>query len=238
MTMNTISIEDKVKIASDFLLSSPPGEVNDVFNDVRTLVGNDEALQEGVLQSLEQYNAEQHVTVIPPGLDYEVIISKHGKISEDRYLDPRSKQTFKFDHIRLAASDLEEYTTDDSNSLEVLRAAIDEECSSYVYDHYPNGVSTVYNNSKEIIIAIVDNKYNPSNYWNGKWLASWIYDTQKDTLRGMTVVNVHYYEDGNVQLNAEKNVEVELSRTEVFCLLVILPIKASLIMPMCRILSN
>lgn len=30
--MDNISIEDKVKIASGFLLSSPPGEVNDVFN--------------------------------------------------------------------------------------------------------------------------------------------------------------------------------------------------------------
>ena len=30
----TTSIEDKVKIASNFLLSSPPGEVNDVFNGI------------------------------------------------------------------------------------------------------------------------------------------------------------------------------------------------------------
>lgn len=30
--MDNVSIDDKVKIASEFLLSSPPGEVNDVFN--------------------------------------------------------------------------------------------------------------------------------------------------------------------------------------------------------------
>lgn len=32
VSMDSVSIQDKVKIASDFLLSSPPGEVNDVFN--------------------------------------------------------------------------------------------------------------------------------------------------------------------------------------------------------------
>lgn len=33
----------------------------------------------------------------------QVIVSKYGKIGEDRYLDPRSKQTFKFDHMRLVS---------------------------------------------------------------------------------------------------------------------------------------
>lgn len=46
--------------------------------DVRTLVDNDEALQEGILQALEQYNTEQLITVTPPGLDYEVRNSKNG----------------------------------------------------------------------------------------------------------------------------------------------------------------
>lgn len=91
--MDNISIEDKVKIASGFLLSSPPGEVNDVFNgnwncalpallgleayicyflDVRTLVNNDEGLQDGILQALEQYNTEQHITATLPGSEHEV----------------------------------------------------------------------------------------------------------------------------------------------------------------------
>ncbi|KAL9538708.1 hypothetical protein MBANPS3_010730 [Mucor bainieri] len=210
--MDSVSIEDKVKIASDFLLSSPPGEVNDVFNDVRTLVDNDEGLQDGILQALEQYNTEQHITVTPPGLDHDVIVSKYGKIGQDRYLDPRSKQTFKFDHMRLTASDVEEYTTE--SQLEPLRAAVEKECLAYVNDHFPNGVCTVHSTDNEITIAIVDNKYNPNNFWNGRWLASWIYDTQSNEVKGATKVNVHYYEDGNVQLNAEKNVNATVSKTE------------------------
>ncbi|KAI8086401.1 F-actin-capping protein subunit alpha [Halteromyces radiatus] len=211
--MNEITTEKKVEIASDFLLSSPPGEVNDVFNDVRTLVNDDEALQDGILNALEQYNTEQHITVTPPGLDYPVIISKYNKVG-DRYLDPRSKKSFTFDHMRLTADNVEPYQTEE-NTLDSLRTVMDEVSSKYVNDHYPEGVSSVFINEKDIILAIVDNKYNPNNYWNGRWLAVWTYDTETNELKGKTKVNVHYYEDGNVQLNADKQFETSVTKNEV-----------------------
>ncbi|KAI9471999.1 MAG: hypothetical protein EXX96DRAFT_488962 [Benjaminiella poitrasii] len=208
-----ISFQEKVKISSGFVLCSPPGEVNDVFNDVRTLVNNDEALQDGILEAIEQYNVEQYITVTLPGSEHEVIISQYGKLGEDRFLDPRSKQSFKFDHIHLTAHDLENYAT--QTDLEPLRVAVEKEILTYVGDHYPNGVCTIYATDKDIIIAVVDNKYNPNNFWNGRWLASWIYDTQSNTLKGCTKVNVHYYEDGNVQLNTEKNVDGQVASNDV-----------------------
>ncbi|KAI8380602.1 F-actin-capping protein subunit alpha [Choanephora cucurbitarum] len=211
--MATVSIEDKVKIASDFLLSSPPGEVNDVFNDVRMLVDDDDSLQEGILQALERYNTEQHVTVRPPGLEYDVVLSKYGKIEQDRFLDPRSKKTFKVDHMRLTASDLEDDTTD--TAFESLRSNVEKECIAYIEDHFPNGICSVYIHESEIAIAIVDNKYNPNNFWNGRWLASWVYDTQSGDLKGMTKVNVHYYEDGNVQLKADKEASLHVDMKDV-----------------------
>jgi capping protein alpha len=39
---------------------------------VRTLVDNDDALHDGILEALEEYNTEQHITVKPSGFDYEV----------------------------------------------------------------------------------------------------------------------------------------------------------------------
>ena len=42
------------------------------FKDVRDIIADDEALQSGILPSLEQYNLEQFITADVPGCDYQV----------------------------------------------------------------------------------------------------------------------------------------------------------------------
>ncbi|CAG8795115.1 23103_t:CDS:2, partial [Dentiscutata erythropus] len=60
-------------------------------------------------------------------------------------------------------------------------------------------------------ITIVDNKYNPHNLWNGRWRSTWVISPESNELKGTIKVNVHYFEDGNVQLNASKEVEITAS---------------------------
>jgi hypothetical protein len=84
-----------MKIASSYLVNSPPGEFIDVFNgacrtmalvsgrasilnlalariDVRVLVNNDTALQAGVAGAFQEYNTEQFTPVDMPGQSYKV----------------------------------------------------------------------------------------------------------------------------------------------------------------------
>jgi len=207
--MTEFSVNEKVQIAASFLLESPPGEVNDVFNDIRTLIDDDPALQSGILSSLEDHNTEQLITVTLPETEDEVIISKFGQLEDGRFVNPRSKHSFSFDHMRLVASDLQPLAVDEE--IETLRSAIDTQLQEYVSDHYPHGVSTVYGSGSKVTIVIVDNKYNPSNYWNGRWRSVWSVEKGGSKLTGSAKVQVHYYEDGNVQLNSTKDFELEIS---------------------------
>lgn len=46
---------------------------------------------------------------------------------------------------------------------------------------------------------------------NGRWRSTWVISPESNELKGTVKINVHYYEDGNVQLNASKEIEVTAS---------------------------
>lgn len=125
------------------------------------LVADDELLQQGVSNAFQEYNTEQFTATDMPGQKYKVLVSKHGHVGGNRFIDPRSKQTFAFDHMRQIASDPEP----SSEAEDPQRAGVDTAVQAYIAEHYPAGVSATYGHSGSIVICIVDNKYNPRNYW-------------------------------------------------------------------------
>ncbi|PAV17001.1 F-actin capping alpha subunit [Pyrrhoderma noxium] len=198
--------QERIQAASRFLLQSPPGEINDVLNDVRDIIADDEALQAGILPSLQEYNLEQFITVDLPGCEHQVIVSEAGRINstgeDSRFLDPRSKTTFIFDHLRLEASDPQPYDANEKS--ETLRKELDASTINYLSNHFLDGVTSVFSSaesSSKFTIQIVANKYNPQNYWSGRWRSEYKIDLDSRRVDGKILVNVHYYEQGNVQLS-------------------------------------
>ena len=56
-------------------------------------------------------------------------------------MDPSSKQSFKYDHMRKEASDFEPASVD--STAEPWRAALAEALAGYIKEHFPHGNSAV-----------------------------------------------------------------------------------------------
>lgn len=178
-------------------------------------------MQQGIAPALREYNLAQFIIVDVPGTNHQSIISKIALISKtsdedtsERFLDPRSNTTFKFDHLSLEASDPQPYEPD-ANS-ETFRTALEASANTYLSSHFPDGTTSVFSspdNREVFIIQIIANRYNPSNFWSGRWRSEYEINLGSRSVQGRIAVNVHYYEQGNVQLAANHEVSLPAPST-------------------------
>ena len=91
------------------------------------------------------------------------------------------------------------------------RENLQDALDTYLYEHYVVGSVNAFvsrENSSDIMICISSSKFNVNNFWSGRWRSVWKATFQSDTkvkLSGTMKLNVHYYEEGNVQLNTSQD---------------------------------
>eukprot|EP01120_Amphizonella_sp_Union-15-10_P000818 TRINITY_DN1084_c0_g1_i1.p1 TRINITY_DN1084_c0_g1~~TRINITY_DN1084_c0_g1_i1.p1 ORF type:complete len:284 (-),score=50.52 TRINITY_DN1084_c0_g1_i1:128-979(-) len=208
------SEDDIIQIVNGFLLNAPPGEFMEVVTDVRGLLKNDALLNETAPSTFREYNTEQMIKVASPTGKHQVLITKYGELGNGEYLDPHGKQVLTFDHIKGEVTSHRALNSGDLNQdVEPYRKAFESEAFKYQAEHYENGATTVYGSknsdgSFKVITCISSSIFNPQNYWNGRWRSVWtatFSGSGECELNGVIRINVHYYEDGNVQLNTNFN---------------------------------
>ncbi|XP_030477156.1 F-actin-capping protein subunit alpha [Syzygium oleosum] len=214
-----LSGKQKKEIAKWFLLNSPGGEIQYVAKDVRSVLGDDGAYDEAASEAFPAYNKAQMICLDMPRRMGEVLITSFGQLEENQYLDPRTAQVGIVDHVKQVCTEVRPATDEELPSpyIEEFRCALDAEVLKYVGEAYPKGVCSVYctkgkdlegpGSDFELAVVIQAARNSPQNFCNGSWRSVWNIEFKDDVqileISSKLQVGAHYFEEGNVQLDAK-----------------------------------
>jgi capping protein alpha len=203
------SPEQQRTIARYFIMSSPTGEVDEVVNDVKTLIKGDDVLgNDDLTKIMSNYNTDQMVVAKGPDGN-NLMVTTHGQVDQNLFLDPSTGRVHEFNHISRKFADT---PTDKKQELDdkvaKYRAAMQKAAEDYASSSFKKNKCTaaVYGaNDGALTICLSAANISLGNFWTGGWRSVYqlnISSSGSTTIKGNCKTNVHYYEDGNVQLHA------------------------------------
>lgn len=214
-----LSEEQKKDIAKWFLLNSPAGEIQYVAKDLKKVLNDDDVYNEAASEAFPVYNKAHMIILEMPCRTGDVLVTSYGEIDKNEYLDPRTAQVAIVDHVKQICKEVRPATDEELPSpyVEEFRCALEAELMKYVAEAYPKGVCSVYcTNGKdveepgsnfELVVVISAARHSPQNFCNGSWRSIWNIEFRDDEqlldLKGKLQVGAHYFEEGNVQLDAK-----------------------------------
>ncbi|EGZ19395.1 hypothetical protein PHYSODRAFT_543033 [Phytophthora sojae] len=154
--------------------------------------------------------AQRFLLASPPGQVHEVLrdvaklvpahilICEEGEVDAAHYIDPIGNRILGFDHIKqqVVADDVAEIPEERISDFEKER-----------------GTAGVYVVGSKIVVNLCTERINLRNFWGGRWKSRWEVDLTANPakVKGNIQLHVHYFENGNLQLQSSKDVEVEIT---------------------------
>ncbi|XP_052207353.1 F-actin-capping protein subunit alpha-like [Diospyros lotus] len=211
--------KQKKDIAKWFLLNSPAGEIQYVAKDVRKVLNDDNVYMTVVSEAFRLHNKSHVICLQIPEGGGDVLISSFNEINENEYLDPRTAKVASVDHVKQVCTKVRSATDEELPSpyIEEYRCALDAEIIKYVREAYPKGVCSVYcvrgkdergpGYDFELVVVITATRHSPRNFCSGSWRSIWNIEFKNEQqiveVKGRMQVSAHYFEEGNVHLNAK-----------------------------------
>uniref|UniRef100_A0A3N7FYQ0 F-actin-capping protein subunit alpha n=1 Tax=Populus trichocarpa TaxID=3694 RepID=A0A3N7FYQ0_POPTR len=211
--------KQKREIAKWFLLNSPAGEIQYIAKDLRSVLNDEKVYNEAASEAFPLYNKSHLICLELPNRSGDVLVTSYNELEENEFLDPRTAQVATVDHVKQVCTDVRPAADEELSSpyIEEFRCALDAEMLKYVAEAYPKGICSVYcvdgkdvegpGSNFELVVVISAAKNSPQNFCNGSWRSVWNIEFKEDVqmleVRGKLQVGAHYYEEGNVQLDAK-----------------------------------
>ncbi|URD79624.1 F-actin-capping protein subunit [Musa troglodytarum] len=211
--------KQKAEIAKWFLANAPAGEIQYVAKDVRSILGDDKIYEMAAAEAFPLHNKAHLLALEMPNRSGDVLIATYGELDKNNYFDPRTAQVATVDHVKQVCTTVRPANDDELPSpyIEDFRSTLDAELSKYVGETYPKGVCAVYCISGkdaegpgadfEFVVVISAVKHSPQNFCNGIWQSIWNIEFKDNMqfveIKGKIQVGAHYFEEGNVQLDAK-----------------------------------
>eukprot|EP00958_Prasinococcus_capsulatus_P009074 scaffold888_cov569-Prasinococcus_capsulatus_cf.AAC.27 len=167
-----LSIERKTELLRALLLSSPPGQLLPVANDLRKLLDDDKFLNTLAPLAFREYNTEQITSAKLPNSDRSVLICTEGEVDSSHYLDVKQNQIVKFDHIKQEAVEVREAAAEEGTPEPLVgrRSRLQEALEEYIASSYPQGQVAVYGKKSEdgklsLLVCISAFVSNTRSFW-------------------------------------------------------------------------
>eukprot|EP01063_Lacrimia_lanifica_P016022 TRINITY_DN22650_c0_g1_i1.p1 TRINITY_DN22650_c0_g1~~TRINITY_DN22650_c0_g1_i1.p1 ORF type:complete len:284 (+),score=108.79 TRINITY_DN22650_c0_g1_i1:75-926(+) len=209
--------DEKREIARQFILQSPCHELKQVVKDVRVLVGDDAMMDELLPGVVREYNMEHYQPFESPYGNL-VTLCEEGAHAEHEhaFLDPMARRYFTVtDHVKGLC---EEADYPAQESVPPLRDSLQAKLDTYVREHYRAGAGTVFHVTSEggefYVICLNSEKSNPGSSWSGRWKSKLVITLSSPTscsVEGHVHNLVHYYEEGNVQMDTGKSLKKDIA---------------------------
>jgi len=202
-----ISNEEKLQIAKHYLLSSPPGQFHEVLADVKTIV-SEEVLSESHVYQYARLSNLRNAKVVVSSNGKKSVVHTAAEVEADNYLDPHDDVVFRLNHLTLEASPSDIAPPSQDEEASSLRRALQAKADSYISASHVTETSGagVFVKDGNFIIVTTGEKTNLKNFWSGKWQSSWVVKVNGSSaeLSGDVKLHVHYFEDGNLQMQSSK----------------------------------
>jgi capping protein alpha len=207
-----ISDAERLQIAQHFLMNSPPAQYGLVSGDVKKLLPAGCMPDQMEKEIAKKYNFKNNRVVKAPSGKL-VALHEAGGVDDTHCMDSSNGAVFKIDHLTMEISEAggDAPSSNQDSGLELKRAAVGAEISSYVEKKFSGDAAagSVYAKDGVISIAITGERSNLRNMYSGKWSSSWkieSIDGSKATISGEIKIHNHYFEEGNIQLQTNKPV--------------------------------